>query len=104
MSNLLYERDDPVTLRRTEVEQDGKELVFVHSQDLRPIVEACKRDASNFDPGQWKRTGYVKVASIPAVVAADLKRKGILDDPAQLKAWLDERDNRVFRTDDGRKL
>jgi hypothetical protein len=28
----------------------------------------------------------------------DLKRRGIADDPKKFKQWLNDRDNRVFRT------
>jgi hypothetical protein len=31
----------------------------------------------------------------------DLKRRGIADDPAALKKWLNDGDNRVFRTREG---
>jgi hypothetical protein len=43
-----------------------------------------------------------KVASIPMNVYFDLKEKGILDDPAALKRWLNDSDNRFFRTKAGR--
>jgi hypothetical protein len=32
----------------------------------------------------------------------DLKRRGIIDDPAAFRAWMNDPDNRVFRTRPGR--
>ena len=42
MGNLVYDHHDPVTGRYTEVETEGKGLIFVHSQDTRPIVESAE--------------------------------------------------------------
>jgi hypothetical protein len=102
---LLYERYDPVTGRNTEIETDAEAgLVFTHTQDTRPVVEACKRAASNFDPNAWRKLGWTRVASVPAVIVRQLMREGIWQDPKRRTEWLNGRDQRVFRTDDGRKL
>jgi hypothetical protein len=42
-----------------------------------------------------------RVASIPLSVYYDLKRRGIADDPKAMKRWLNDADNRVFRTREG---
>jgi len=42
------------------------------------------------------------VASIPLNLYYDLKRQGIVDDPARFKKWLNDSDNRFFRTRGGR--
>jgi len=42
-----------------------------------------------------------RVASIPLNVYYDLKRRGIADDPKAMKKWLNDPDNRVFRTREG---
>jgi hypothetical protein len=47
--------------------------------------------------GEWS-----KVASIPLSVLYDLKARGIADDPKKMKAWLNDPDNRAFRTRDAR--
>lgn len=41
---------------------------------------------------------FNKVASIPMALYFDLKKQGIIDDQARLRRWLNERDNRLFRT------
>ena len=71
------------------------------SQDVTKIVEANKRARNEIDRhhkfGEWS-----KVASIPLTVLYDLKRRGIADDPAAFKRWLNDPDNRAFRTRDAR--
>lgn len=42
-----------------------------------------------------------KVASIPLNVYFDLKQKGVVDDQAAFRRWLNDRDNRYFRTHPG---
>jgi hypothetical protein len=99
MSAPLYQSYDPVTQRATEITEDADDgLVFVHSQNTRPIVESAKRIASNFDP--LVRRDTVHVARIPMVIWQQLQRLGITKDEAALNKWLNDPDNSVFRTDD----
>lgn len=44
---------------------------------------------------------FVKVASIPLTLYMELRRKGVFRDPAALKRWLNDPDNRAFRTRPG---
>ena len=46
--------------------------------------------------GEWS-----KVASIPMNIWADLNAKGITRDKAAFKRWLNDPDNRFFRTREG---
>ncbi len=100
----LYESFDPVVQRATEVttDDDVKGLIFVHSQNTRPIVESAKQVASNFDP--LVRRDTVHVARIPLNIYMHLQRLGITKDPKRWAAWLNDPDNSVFRTDDRSKL
>ena len=99
----FYETYDPVTRRGTEIERDDEVgLVFTHTQDTKPIVESCKAIASSFDP--LVRRDTVHVARIPLVIWRQLQRLGITNDEAALNRWLNDRDNRVFRTDDCSQL
>lgn len=56
---------------------------------------------SDHKPSAWKGDWH-HVAAVPNVVLHDLKKKGILDDQKAFKKWLNDRDNRVFRTKPGR--
>jgi hypothetical protein len=98
----LYERYDPVTQRVTEVTSEEDGLVFLQTQNTTPIVESAKRIASNFDP--HVRRDMTHVARIPLVVWQRLVRTGVAHDQKALNAWLDSRECRLFRCDDGRKL
>lgn len=70
-------------------------------QDVGDIAEANKMSYNQFDErSSWKGDMH-RVASIPMSVYYDLQRKGILNDPAAMKRWLNDPDNRVFRTRPG---
>ena len=67
-------------------------------QDVSEIVEANKAEF-NEDHGRYGE--WTKVASIPLSVYYDLKAQGIVDDPVAMKRWLNDADNRLFRTRPG---
>jgi hypothetical protein len=70
-------------------------------QDHSNILEANKTDFNAVD--ERARYGEMtKVASIPLVILQDLKTKGILDDQTAFKKWLDDPENRYFRTRPGK--
>jgi hypothetical protein len=99
MSTPLYHSYDPVTQRATEITTDTDAgLVFVHSQNTKPIVESAKAIASSFDP--LVRRDTIHVARIPMVIYQRLQKLGITKDRKAFDAWLNDRDNSVFRTDD----
>jgi len=100
---LIYSNYNEVTRRVTEIETDPEVgLVFTHSQDVRPIVESAKAIAAGFDPLVKRDTTHV--ARIPLVIWRQLQKLGITKDEKAFNAWLDGRDQRVFRTDDCSKL
>lgn len=103
---LLYSNYNEVTRRATEVVIDDETglPVIIHSQSVAPVVESAKRLASNFDPHRPNPDGWTHVARIPAVIWRQLQRLGITRDQKALNAWLDGRDQRVFRVDDARRL
>ena len=100
----LYERYDPVTTRYTEITTDSETglPLITYTQDVKPIIEANKRAASNFTG--TSKTGWTRVASIPNVVVQRLMQTCIWYDEQAMNVWLNQRDNRVFRTDDARRL
>ena len=75
-------------------------IVIATSQDVTSIIEANKRSANAIDKhhkhGEWS-----KVASIPLSIYYQLKEQGIADDPARFKRWLNDSDNKFFRTRGG---
>lgn len=91
-TDFVYETGDSA--------KDDK-ITIATSQDVTKIVEANKRARNEIDKHQ-KHGEWSKVASIPLTVYYDLKRRGIADDPAAMKRWLNDSDNRAFRTRDAR--
>ena len=70
--------------------------LIVNEQDVEPVVERNKAIQQHETSG-WKGDWHL-VGSIPAVVMEDLHRKGILYDRKAMTKWLNDSDNRAFRT------
>jgi hypothetical protein len=106
MDRLIYESYDAVTTRGTEVliDADTGLPLIVRTQDVRPIIESAKRIASNFDKYRARKQEFVHVARIDNNTFANLTRLGITRDERAFNGWLNTREGRAFRCDDGRKL
>lgn len=77
----------------------GKEMVIQTRQEMGEIFESNKLDINNAE----SRWGDGKcVARLPLTIWADLKKKGVIDDQKALRRFLNDPDNRVFRTFPGR--
>jgi hypothetical protein len=100
----ILETWNPVTQRSTELVIDGESglPLIVHTQNTKPIVEHCKRLASNFTG--TNKDDVTHIASIPMVIWRQLQALGITRDEKELNKWLEERDNAVFRTDGRRRI
>lgn len=85
-----YYNFDPVT----------EDITIEEVSDVETVLEASKA-LMNSRSGGFK--GDLRhVAHIPAVIMNQLMRDGIAQDPERLKAWLNDRDNSLFRTRPGR--
>lgn len=93
------------------VHSDGEGGIIIHSQtDLTDFAEHTKQQY-NANPGKtgWSSELFDpknKIASLPLAIINDLNAKGIMRgfnivDEKALKAWLNDPDNRVFRTRGG---
>ena len=100
MSGRLLE-DDPVTgVRSTfHYDQDTGGFVIQARQEVDSILTDNHENYKDRD-SSWKGDVH-HVASIPSTIWAELKREGIADDEKALKRWLDDPDNRAFRTRPG---
>jgi len=83
-------------------ELDETTVALETVQDVGPIIEQNKRDLNNVDN---HRFGDIKrVASIPIVILLQLVQQGILNpkfgiiDEKRMNAWLNDPENRYFRT------
>lgn len=78
-------------------------FVIDHTQDTTPVLEANKAEYNQQDGTYGKGVAH-KVASIPNVVWQDLVRRGIANDQKALLKWLENPDNRLFKTRPGRLI
>jgi hypothetical protein len=97
----LFDRD-PLTgkIRWFHFNHEDKSFTIETVQEVQDLVDqnAELQNTDNRRFGEWDR-----VASVPINVYFDLKARGIIDpqnDPKgiKLKQWLNDSDNRKFRT------
>ncbi len=86
---------------------DNGEIVIATEQDVSSIIEQNKKEY-NATNGRWGEDVFDnKIASIPLTVIDDLNKAGIMRgfhvvDQKKFKAWLNNPDNRFFRTRQGK--
>lgn len=76
-------------------------FVIAKSQDVTALVEQNKVARNEIDK-HHRHGEFSKIASIPLSIYYDLKQRGIIDDQKAMRAWLNDPDNRAFRTRDAR--
>ena len=97
---LPFSYDPVLGIKRTfHWDNDTDDFLIQTEQETTDIVEANKA-AYNDAPERWG--DMTRVASIPLSLYFDLKKKGIADDPVAMKRWLNDPDQRFFRTRPGR--
>jgi hypothetical protein len=95
--------------RKSVVHADGDGGIIIETrEDITAILEQNKKEYNSFDErAKWSDDLLGnKIASIPFTVIDELNKQGIMRgfaivDQKRMKAWLNERDNRVFRTRTG---
>lgn len=103
MNDKRYFDTDPLTgaTRYFTYDHATDECIIETVQDVSEIIELNKRRFNNKSESSRWGDGQI-VASIPLPLLADLQRRGITDDPAKMRAWLNDSDNRHFRTRPGK--
>ncbi len=94
----LFDHDPVTGIKKFWHVKGNGEYVVETVQDVKPVADQNKRQ---FNENTGRFGEFDKVASIPLSVYYELKRRGIADDPKAMKKWLNDRDNRVFRTKAG---
>ena len=77
------------------------ETVIHTEQDVTAIVEHNKNQYNDID----SRAPYgdlAKIADIPMTILFDLQKKGIWGNQKRMRKWLNDPDNRDFRTRPGK--
>lgn len=94
---------DPVTKTRRvfHASTDGEEFHVETVQDVAEIASDNKALHAMVDERAGWKGDMHRVASIPMNVYMDLQKRGIVDDPAAFRRWLNDSDNKVFRTRPG---
>lgn len=100
---MMYDRklfsEDPFTgVRKFFHWDDSNDTFLIETEMSQPLLEDIlegNKQSFNDAPSRWGN-GQI-VASIPVHLYWDLKKKGIADDDAAMKRWLNDPDNRFFR-------
>lgn len=79
-------------------DDETDEATIVAEQKIEDILESNKA-IYNEDHGRFGEMD--RVAQLPMVVYYELKKNGILNDQEALRRWLNDPDNRFFRTRPG---
>ena len=99
MTKRIFDTDPLTGITRYWHVTDKGEFVIETEQRIQ--VDESNTRARNATDKRAKWGEMARVASIPLSVFYDLKRRGIADDPKAMKKWLNDADNRVFRTREG---
>jgi hypothetical protein len=102
MQTRLFD-SDPVTKTRKVFRFDHTDDTYVIAthQDVTDLVEDNLGRFNQVDErARWGEMD--RVASIPMPIYMELRRKGIVDDEKAFARWLDDPDNRCFRTRPGK--
>lgn len=93
---------DPITGKRRVLHYDAVEDKFT-VETVQPVDDLIASNKALFNEAPERMGGeMIRVASIPLNIYFQLKQEGVIDDPARLKKWLNDPDNRAFRTRPGR--
>ena len=102
----IFKQDlDTQTVQIAHEDGEGG-LIIETKQNVQPFLEQNKASYAQVDErARWGE--FTKIASIPFTVIQQLNKEGILKgfhivEPKKLKAWLNDPDNRFFRTRPGR--
>lgn len=94
---------DPLTGVREEYYEIDGQYYIRQSQDVQNIIDLNKSEFNSVDErARYKSDMFNRVARLPLVVLEDLRKRGILRDKKAFLKWLDQPENRAFRTRPGK--
>lgn len=95
---------DPITgvIERFYWDEETQTATIRPEQDVTPMLELSKAEYNSIDERARWGNGMTHVARIPGILVFDLMKRGIWGDDAAMKKWLNDPDNRFFRTRPGR--
>lgn len=108
----LFDRNELFGITRiSHYDSDNDTFTIETFQDCDVIVEANRREFNATDERARYNDGIHKVATLPLAVLEDLQQKGIFspgktniyhDGGKRFRKWLNDSDNRAFRTRPGK--
>jgi hypothetical protein len=99
----ILDFDPAMNLVERYYEDNDGQWTVERVQDVEDIIELNKAEYNSVDErATHKSESFNRYARLPLVVLMDLERKGILRDSKAFMKWLDDPDNRFFRTRPGR--
>ena len=92
-----------------EYDANEQEYIIKTTQKIDPIKDLAKADLANHRPGDMignTQKHYQKIGEIPAVLYHDLLQKfgSPSQNPKAWFRWLQDADNKAFRTTNGRLI
>lgn len=99
MDRKLLSYDDFTGISKWFHWDDSNDTFLIETEQAAPVLEdIIENNKQDFNdaPARWGEGRLV--ARIPLHIYWDLKKKGIADDDAAMKRWLNDPDNRFFRT------
>lgn len=101
-TRLFDTNEETQTQRLFHYDDVTEESTIETIADVTDIVEANKALFNNVDERAPYSNEFHRVASIPMSLYFQLKEQGIVGDPKRMKAWLNDPENRFFRTRPGK--
>lgn len=105
MASRIFDEDGFTRSRRVWHEDGAGDIVLETTTDVTQALHDA-HSANREHRGRksrWKDgpTGN-RIATIPTVIYMELHKKGIVQDQARFKAWLNDPDNSAWRTRPGK--
>lgn len=103
MSQVICEDYDADTETKvTRVVEDGTTHTVYVANVPQMLLELNRYERDNDPKGVRKGFSMRRLARVPIALHIDLVRKGIWGDKKRMRAWLNDPDNRFFRSSGGR--
>ncbi len=102
MSLRHFSTDTAMAIRRYWQDEPDGGVTLATEQDVEAIVDHAKVLDGQYSPKARWTGDFHQVASIPLTIFMELHRKGIDRDRKAFKRWLNDPDQRVFRTRPGK--
>ena len=101
MDKKIFDVNPELGIKRTwHYNDETDEATIQTQQDVTAIIEENKNEFNQVDERhRWGE--FSRVASIPLSLFYQLKNEGKLEDQAYMKRWLNDPENRHFRTRPG---